>query len=314
MKQGILKGEKSMKKLRIVTLCLMLFTVFMVIPATGFADKDIVVGGKNYTEQYILPQMAAILLEQNGFNVAVKTGVASTLLRKALENAQVDLYFEYTGTAYMVYYKGKDRAIFTDSEKIFNFLKSADTEKNLVWLDRFNFNNTYTLMLRKQDTQQFNIQSISDLAKFVKENPHKLTFAMSAEDWERPDAFRGVMKTYGFRVPANKVKKMGSGLVYKAMKDKQVDCSIGFSTDGRIAAFNFVNLDDDKHFFPVYNPAPVVRKEVLDTYPEIADILKPLTEAVSTREMQTLNAEVAIEHKTDRDVAMEYLKKKGLLK
>jgi len=302
-----------MKKLFAIGLCIAVLLAFFAFPGMSFAEKKIIVGGKNYTEQYLLPQLGAILLEAQGFDVTVKTGVATTVLRQALLNDLVDMYFEYTGSAYSIFFKQEDPDIMRDPVRIYNYCKETDLENEIVWLDRFEFNNTYTLMLRKEDTEKLNIHSISELAVYVNKNPNALIFAMSAEDWERPDAFRGVMKTYSFKVPPGKVKKMGSGLVYMAMKQKKVDCAIGFSTDGRIAAFDFLNLDDDKNFFPVYNPTPVIRKEVLEKYPEIADILKPLTDTVTTKEMQGMNAAVAIDHKPDREVALDYLKKKGLI-
>lgn len=292
---------------------LLMVFVLALLPCTVLAEKKLVVGGKNYTEQYLLPQLGALLLEQAGFQVTVKTGVGSKLLRQSLENGLVDLYFEYTGTAYAIYFKGKDREVMTDPQRIFDFCKQADIKNNLVWLERFQFNNTYTLMLRKADAERLGIASIADLGAYVNKNPKALTFAMKAEDWERPDAFKGIMKTYGFRVPPANVKKMDYGLTYMAMKKKKADCAFGYATDGRIAAFNFVNLNDDKSFFPVYNPAPVVREDTLDKSPEIADILRPLTKTVTTREMQEMNAAVAIEHKTEVEVARDYLKKKGLL-
>ena len=136
---------------------------------------------------------------------------------------------------------------------------------------------------------------------------------VGAEFWERPDGFKPLMKLYGFSIPYSNLKKMDDGLVYKALKDKQVDVSMGFATDGRISSFGFVVLNDDKAYFPKYNPAPVIRKPVLDEYPEIRDILKPVSEKLTTQEMQKLNATVDIEHKDINEAAMEWLKDKGII-
>ena len=106
---------------------------------------------------------------------------------------------------------------------------------------------------------------------------------------------------------------MDSGLVYMALKEKQVDVSMGFATDGRIAAFGFVNLVDNKSYFPIYNPAPVVRAQVLTRYPETRQILKPIAKNLTTQEMQGLNAMVDIEHKQINKAAEDWLKRKGLL-
>ena len=292
------------------------FALFALIcmPANGAAaDKKIVVGGKNFTEQYILPELAKDLLEKNGFEVELKTGVGSTVARQSLENGQIDMYYEYTGTAYTVFYKQDDRAIMTDPQKVYQWVKDKDAEKGLIWLEPVEFNNTYTLMMRKKQAEELGIKTISELSKYVNEHPGKLVIGVNAEFWERPDGFKPLMKYYDFRVPYDKIKKMDSGLVYKALKDKNVDVSMGFATDGRIAEFGFMNLQDDKSYFPAYNPAPVVRKEILDKYPEIADILKPIAENLTTDQMQQLNAEVDVQHKDVSEAAKQWLEGKKLL-
>ena len=165
----------------------------------------------------------------------------------------------------------------------------------------------------KEMALRLGIDSISDLSLFINDNPEGIVIGVNAEFWERPDGFKPLMKLYGFRVPYDSVKKMDSGLVYQALKEKLVDVSMGFATDGRIAAFGFVNLQDDKSYFPIYNPAPVIRAEVLEKYPEIGDILRPIAENLTTEEMQKLNAEVDIEHREINEVAREWLMKKGIL-
>lgn len=279
----------------------------------AFADKKIVVGGKNFTEQYILAEIARILLEKNGFDVEMRTGVGSTVARRSLVNNQIDLYYEYTGTAYTIYYKQNDRSIMTDRDKCYNWVKQADKAKKLVWLDPVLFNNTYTLIMRKTQAEKLGIKSITDLGKFINKNSKNLVIGVGAEFWERPDGFKPLMKLYGFTIPYSNLKKMDDGLVYKALKDKQVDVSMGFATDGRISSFGFEELKDDRAYFPVYNPAPVVRQPVLDEYPDIKDILRPVAEKLTTQEVQHLNAMVDIEHKEISDVAMEWLKDKKII-
>ncbi len=296
------------------TVCLVIVTIFSLSGAAVGGEKNLIVGGKNFTEQLLLPELAGILLGQEGFNVSLKTGVGSVIARKSLENAQVDLYYEYTGTAYTLYYKQKDTKTMTVPEKVYDWVKTADAEKGLVWLDPVRFNNTYTLMMRKTEAEKLGIKSISDLGVYVTKNPDKLIFALDSEFWERPDGFKGIMKTYHFKLPARQVKKMSVGLTYQALQKGLVNSAMGFATDGRIAAFGFVNLEDDKYFFPVYNPVPVVRKGVLDTYPEIETILKPIADNLTTEEMQQLNKAVDVDHRQVHDVAMEWLKSKNLIK
>ena len=287
----------------------------LLLPGSVLAkDKSLIVGGKDYTEQLLLPELAGILLEQAGFDVKLKTGVGSVIARKSLENAQFDLYYEYTGTAYTLYYKQKDTKIMTVPEKVYDWVKTADSEKGLVWLDPVQFNNTYTLMMSKAEAAKLGIKSISDMGVYVTKNPDELIFALDSEFWERPDGFKGIMKMYNFRLPAKQVKKMSVGLTYQALKEGLVNSAMGFATDGRIAAFGFMNLEDDKSFFPVYNPVPVVRKAILDKYPEIQAILKPIADNLTTEEMQQLNKAVDVDHRPVHDVAMDWLKSKNLIK
>jgi osmoprotectant transport system substrate-binding protein len=287
----------------------------VLLPGSVFAkDKSLIVGGKNFTEQLLLPELAGILLEQAGFDVTLKTGVGTVIARKSLENAQTDLYYEYTGTAYTLFYKQKDTAIMTVPDKVYDWVKKADSEKGLVWLEPVKFNNTYTLMMRKVEAEKLGIKSISDLGAYVSKNQDNLIFALDSEFWERPDGFKALMKTYKFSLPFKQVKKMSIGLTYQALKKGLVNSAMGFATDGRIAAFGFVNLGDDKFFFPVYNPVPVIRKGILDKYPEIESILKPIAKNLTTEEMQQLNKAVDVDHKQVHDVAMDWLKTKNLIK
>ncbi|RLB16865.1 MAG: glycine/betaine ABC transporter substrate-binding protein [Deltaproteobacteria bacterium] len=304
--------KKGFRALFICTV--VVFATCLCLPGSSMsAEKKIVIGGKNFTEQYLLPELAKDLLEKAGFKVELKTGLATNLARKALEQGEIDFYYEYTGTAYTVFFKQKDPEIMNDSVKVYSWVRDKDKKNSLIWLDPVQFNNTYTLMMQKSEAQKKGIKSISDLAGYVNQHPKDLIFGVGTEFWARPDGFRKLMKDYGFRVPAGKVKKMSIGLAYSALKNGQIAVGMGFATDGRIAAFGFVNLVDDKKFFPVYNPAPVMRVKVLKKYPEIRNILKPLADNLSTPEMQEMNKRVDVGHEAEAKVAKDWLRKKGLL-
>ena len=302
----------KMKTWGLIWICL-LAIVLIAMPINSIAGKKITKGGKNFTEQYIMAEMAKILLEKNGFDVEMRTGVGSVVCRQSLENGQIDFYYEYTGTAYTVYHKQSDSSVMTNQAKCYEWVKKADAEKGLVWLDPVEFNNTYTLMMREKNAAKLKIVSISDLSRYVNKHTDELVIGVNAEFWERPDGFKPLMKLYGFQIPYDEVKKMDSGLVYKALKDKMVDVSMGFATDGRIAAFGFINLEDNKSYFPIYNPAPVIRAVTIKKYPKIRAILKPVADKLTTKEMQQLNSAVDVEHKDVGVVAKEWLESKGLL-
>ncbi len=271
--------------------------------------QNIVVGGKNFTEQQIMSQMTAQLLQAKGFKVDIKAGMGSAVLRQAQENGQIDVYWEYTGTSLITYNKINDRMSAADT---YTKVKELDAAKGLVWLNPSKANNTYSLAMNQDDAKKQGIVSISDLAAKVKGGA-KLTFASNAEFYARPDGLKPLEQAYGFEFPRESVKRMDTGLVYQALKEKQVDVGLVFATDGRIPAFNFVVLKDDKGFFPNYALTPVVRKQVLDANPKLAEYLNALSAKLDDATMARLNASVDVDKKTVEDVAKTFLKEQGLV-
>ena len=156
--------------------------------------------------------------------------------------------------------------------------------------------------MNRDEAQKRGIVTMSDLAKAVKGGA-KLTFASNAEFYARPDGLPGWQTAYGFEFDRDNVKRMDTGLVYSALKDRQVDIGVVFATDGRIPAFNFVVLKDDKNYAAPYNLTPVVRKEILDKYPKIADALNALSAKLNDETMAKLNASVDVDKKTVEEVA-----------
>lgn len=304
-------------KMRLIRtiLALVLIAAFAAAAAGCSAGpKDVIkVGSKDFSEQLLLGQITLLALEDAGYKVEDKTNVAgSDKVRSALINGEIDLYWEYTGTTWLMHLQ-HDEPI-TDSEECYQKVKEADAEKGLIWLDYAPFNNTYTIMMRRSESEELGIKSLSDLASYVNKNPDKLTFAGDHEFMARPDGYPALEEIYGFKLGDENLKIMELGIVYKTLKDNKVNLGMGFATDGRIAAFDLVNLEDDKQFFPVYNPAAVVRKEVLDKNPEMADILNKIAAKLDTGTMTQLNYQVDIEEKDPKDVAREWLKSEGLIK
>ena len=273
------------------------------------AAQNVVVGGKNFTEQQIMSQMTAQLLQAKGFKVDVKAGMGSAVLRQAQESGQIDVYWEYTGTSLITYNKINDRMSAADT---YAKVKELDAAKGLVWLNPSKANNTYSLAMNEDDAKKQGIVTISDLAAKVKGGA-KLTFASNAEFYARPDGLKPLEQSYGFEFPRDNVKRMDTGLVYQALKEKQVDVGLVFATDGRIPAFNFVVLKDDKGFFPSYALTPVVRKQVLDANPKLAEYLNALSAKLDDATMARLNASVDVDKKTVEDVARTFLKEQGLV-
>ena len=271
--------------------------------------QNIVVGGKNFTEQQIMSQMTAQLLQAKGFKPDVKAGMGSAVVRQAQENGQIDVYWEYTGTSLITYNKINDRLSPADT---YAKVKELDAAKGLVWLNPSKANNTYSLAMNADDAKKQGIVSISDLAAKVKGGA-KLTFASNAEFYARPDGLKPLEEKYGFEFPRESVKRMDTGLVYQALKERQVDVGLVFATDGRVPAFNFVILKDDKGYFPNYALTPVVRKQVLDANRKLAEYLNALSAKLDDATMARLNASVDVDKKTVEDVAKTFLKERGLV-
>jgi osmoprotectant transport system substrate-binding protein len=276
----------------------------------GAVAQTIVVGGKAFTEQQIMTAMTVALLKAKGFTPDRKAGMGSAAVRAAMENGQIDVYWEYTGTGLGVFNKITDK--FASAEDAYKKIKEVDAAKGIVWLNMSTVNNTYGFAMNRDDAQKRGIVTMSDLAKAIKGGA-KLTFASNAEFYARPDGLPGWQTAYGFEFDRDNVKRMDTGLTYSALKDRQVDTAVVFATDGRIPAFNFVVLKDDKNFAAPYNLTPVVRKEILDKNPKIADALNALAAKLNDDNMAKLNASVDVDKKTPEEVAEGFLKANGLI-
>ena len=276
---------------------------------TSAQAQQIVIGSKGFTEQLLIAEMTSQLLKANGFTPDKRAGMGSAVLRKAIESNQVDMCWEYTGTSLITYNKITDRMSTDDTYKK---VKEIDGKIGLVWLDPSKANNTYAIAMSKDGVEKSGIKTLSDYAKAV--NAGKApTLALNAEFAGRPDGLPGLEKEYGFKMPLDKVKKMDTGLTYQALRDKQVDSTLVFATDGRVAAFDFVILKDDKGFFPPYSLTPVVRKEVLDKNPKLGPVLNKLSAKLDDATMAKLNAMVDVDKKPVEEVAGTFLKQQGLI-
>jgi len=286
--------------------------VFMgaMILATAVCAQTIVVGGKAFTEQQIMTAMTVALLKAKGFTPDRKAGMGSAAVRSALENGQVDVYWEYTGTGLAVFNKITDK--FDSAEAAYKRIKEVDAAKNIVWLNMSPANNTYAFAMNADEAKKRGIVTMSDYAKAVKADP-KMTFASNAEFYSRPDGLPGWQQTYGFEIDRDNVKRMDTGLVYQALKDRQVDSGVVFATDGRIPAFNFVVIKDDKNYAAPYNMTPVVRKEIADKNPKLVEALNAVSAKLNNETMARLNASVDVDKKTPEEVAETFLKQNGLI-
>ncbi len=214
----------------LMAFCVVALSLAVVLPVVA-ADKKMVVGSKAFTEQRLLGQIMIQLLEKNGFKADDKTGLGGTLVvREALVNKQIDIAMEYTGTGLITILKAPQPI--TDPVKCYEEVKKLDEKNGMVWLPLIPFNNTYCLMMRNADAQKLGIKTLSDLAQYVTANPDKVAFGLNAEFYSRPDGYKPLQAAYDFKFPEDKIIKMDPGLLYKALKDGQIQVSMGFSTHG----------------------------------------------------------------------------------
>ena len=299
-----------MKK-NVTVLTIILCLVLMVSSMGVFAqDMRINVGAKDFTEQYILGHMMSILLEENGFDVSEQFGTGSVVTRQGLETGQTDLYAEYTGTASLVYLDHEE--VITEPDVLYEKVKEEDLEKNnIVWLERSDINNTYAIAITEEQSKEKGITTLSDLAEYVNEN-QDLIWAIDHEFAERADGLPGLAEHYGMDIPEDNIKIMEIGLTYEAVDREQADIMMVFATDGKIKRYDLRVLEDNQNFFPVYNICVTIRKEVLDQYPEIEEILHPIAE-LTDEVMQELNYQVDSTGLPEELVAKNFLNEQGYL-
>ncbi len=305
-----MKGKRTTILLAVV----LAFSLVAVLFLTGCdGDPEVTVGSKEFTEQLILSHLTLMALEDAGIPVRDRTNLGGTEVnRRALEEGEIDIYWEYTGTAWLAIFE-EDEAI-TDPDRAYNLVKERDAEIGLVWLDYAPFDNTYTIMMRQEHADELGIETISELGEWIieqQEKGHGVEFATDHEFMVREDGYPALQELYGFEF--DRVHDMAIGLTHVALRDRDVDAAMGFATDGKIAELELVNLEDDRGFFPVYNPAGVVREEILEEYPEIADILGEIASRLDTETMIHLNYLVDVEGYEHDEAAEEWLLEQGLI-
>lgn len=277
--------------------------------------KTLKIGGKNFTEQMLLASMTSQYLAKQGYKIDLKTGLGTLLMRQALEERQLDIVWDYTGTALIVYHHVEEKMT---GKASYDLAKKLDEPKGLIWLEPSELDNGYALTMQGEVAKRLNIDTIEDLARYIKtrqkEEPRKRNlFAVDFEFASRPDGLKPLQKAYDFEFKRRDIKQMDPGLVYTALKNGQVIVGLAFASDGRISGFNLKVIKDNRNFFPSYYVTAVVRKEVLDQNPGLAKYLNTLASKLDTPTMTDLNRRVDIDHESIERVAKDFLMKQGLL-
>lgn len=314
-----------MRKLLAIWMMVML-GLFVMGTSKTQAAKAVTVGNKNFTEQYIVGQLIKQLLEARGFKVDLKSDLTSMALRAGMESGDIDICADYTGTSWMVHLKQEYEAGI-DNNKLYEMVRQKELGNNFIYLTPIWNNNTYAMACWPEFAKKHDLTTLSDLARLYREKRGKVTTFVNFEYSTRPDGLPALEKFYNFKVAKAELKTGTPGASLIGLKEHKCDIAMVFGTDASIAKYSWLVLADDKSFFPPYDLAPYVCKDVLDKYPEIQDIVFRLVATfpgggeAATPELvtecqkawQKLNAKVDIEKKEPGEVAREYLVEHGLI-
>lgn len=283
--------------------------VMMAIPFLGGKnDDEIVIGGKLGSEPEILINIYKLLIEEEtDHSVRLRPGLGKTsFVFTALENGDIDLYPEFTGTAISEFLK--ETAASTSREEVYQQAKEGmKKEFDMEMLQPMDYNNTYALAVPEDFADENNLKNISDLKSI--ESSLKAGFTLEFSD--REDGYKGIQKLYGLNLPS--LITMEPKLRYQAIMNDEINLVDAYSTDSELQRYNLVVLDDDKNLFPPYQGAPLLRAETAEDYPEIVEALNKLAGKITDDEMREMNYQVNVEGKSAEEIAREYLTEAGLL-
>lgn len=314
-KQQAAKKQKSVRKigffskkmaLGVVAMLIAVISLVMIFSPAKAEDK-IVIGSKNFSEQLILGNMIADLIEsKTDITVERKLNLGGTQVAfNALTNDDIDLYVEYTGTGLVNILNGPEQS---SPDEVYDYVQENFREKyGIELLKPIGFNNTYALAVRQDTAEKYGLKTISDLAKVSGE----LIFGPTIEFPNREDGLIGLAKAYG--ITFKEVKAVDGGLRYTALQNKKSDAIDAFSTDGLLEAFHLTVLEDDKNFFPPYYAVPILKGDTLEKYPELREVINSLAGKLNDEKMRELNYKVDSLKQTPEKVAKDFLVKEGLL-
>jgi osmoprotectant transport system substrate-binding protein len=268
------------------------------------AAHRLTVGSKNFTEQVVLGELLAQLLERSGEGLVDRRFylAGSYICHQALLAGRIDMYVEYTGTALTAILKDAPNG---DHEQVFERVKSEYARRfGLEVMPSLGFDNTFAMAMRGEQARSLGLRRLTDLARVAPQ----LRLGVGYEFLERPDGFPGLAKTYGLRF-AEAPRVMDLGLLYRALQAKQVDVVAGSNTDGLIAALGLVVLEDDRHYFPPYDAVPIVRRETLERHPAAGKVFKEVAGRLTADTMRHLNYAIDGEKKDVTVVVREFVAK-----
>lgn len=296
--------KKMWKKTAALLLCVVMSASFVACGSEkkqeGTEKATIRVGSKDFTEGLIVSELYALALEDAGFEVERVFDIAGSLVHTAITSDEIDMYPEYTGTGLLTIL-GMD--MLTDPQEVYDTVKKEYEEQfGITWMEPSSANDGSGLAIRTDVAEKYGIKTISDLQKHATE----LRFASQGEFDEREDGIPGLEKIYGeFNWKSSKV--YDGGLKYEVLRNDEGDVTPAYTTDAALSDKEmFTLLEDDKQFWPPYNLCPIVKDEVLEANPDMAEALNKVSAALTTENLTALNAKVDLEKEDYEDVAAEF--------
>lgn len=268
--------------------------------ASGAArGRDVIVGSKNFTEQIVLGELIAQVIEREGLQVERRFNLGGTAIaHQALLSGGIDAYVEYSGTSLTAIFNLPPS---NDPDQVFAQVRDRYAALGVTAMPRLGYNNTFAILVRAADAERLGLRAIGDLNKFPTARA-----GFGYEFLERPDGFKGLSAAYGLHI-AGQPRIMDLNLIYRALASNDVDVTAGDATSGQIASLNLVVLDDDRQYFPTYEAVPLVRAAVLLRYPQVVAALRTLGDSITDAEMRRMNYAVDGEKQDPFQVARAFL-------
>lgn len=283
----------------------------------GGSGSSVIIGSKKFPEQQILGYLAYEALSENT-DLTVKDEISlggSSTNFNALKSGDIDMYWEYTGTAWLTLPPSQSEVI-TDPEEIYSKAEAdLEEEHNLTFLNRAPFNNTYVLLANPDWQSETGISTLSGLAEYINNGNTDMTMVMGPEFKERSDGWPGLIEAYGFASAASElnVQNVKANLTYQVLGEGEADIGVGFNTNPQILRFELVGLEDDQGFFPVYNPAPLVGTKTAENNPAMKEPLNAISNVLTTDKIRGLNRRVSIDGESAQQVADEFLSDENII-
>ena len=279
-------------------------------------DAQFAVGSESFTEQEVLGSIAIQVLEAADATVIDRTGLGGNeAVRQALEEGEIDLYWEYTATGWLVHLG--ETSPKPDPQAQYEAVARQDLEENGIrWLDPAPGNDTYAIATSEETRRDLDVRTVSDLGRLIEERPKEATLCLNNDDDFRTrfDGLPGLERAYGFSFPEENLIEMSVDAVYDATDEGEI-CNFGvvFTTSGFIQELDLQLLEDDEDFFAVYNPSLTVRQSVYKQYPQLREIFAPISDKLDTETLRRLNYQVDVGNKTPEKVAEGWLRENGFI-